>query len=76
MTDVIPSSSFVLDAIDETGNPVTQFNGRLHGRTDVFGLQELAEQGIDEMDQHCLTYDEKHAEVAADRTTSIRNARS
>jgi hypothetical protein len=27
MTDVIPNSSFTLDAVDEAGNPVTQFSG-------------------------------------------------
>ena len=72
MTDVIPSSSFVLDAIDETGNPVTQFNGRLHGRADRIRRGGLAEQGIDEMDQHCLTYDEsvqKWLRIATDVDT-------
>ena len=57
MTDVIPSSSFVLEAIDEAGSPVTQFNGD-YTVEQSYSAAGLADEGVDEMDQHCLTYDE------------------
>ncbi len=58
MTDVFPSSYFVLDAFDETGNPVTQFNGN-YSVERTYAPEDLVGDGIDEMDQHCLTYDEE-----------------